>query len=66
VPFTTVLLAVTVRVDDVPVAGLAENVPVAPAGKPLTDKFTAEAKPPVRPYEKIGAGFQPLSCAVAP
>jgi hypothetical protein len=48
VPFATDRSAVTVKVDDEPEAGLGEKVPVAPAGKPLTDIDTAELKPFVR------------------
>jgi hypothetical protein len=29
------------------VAGFGLNVPVAPVGRPLTDKFTGESNPPV-------------------
>ena len=48
VPFVTERAAVTVRVVDEPLAGFGENVPVTPEGRPLTDIFSAEAKPPVR------------------
>ena len=48
VPFATERATVTVRVVDEPPAGFAEKVPVTPDGKPLTDMFSADAKPPVR------------------
>ncbi len=37
--------AVTVNVDEFPDAGLGEKLPVAPAGRPLTDIVTGELKP---------------------
>jgi hypothetical protein len=40
------LAAVTVSVEE-PVAGLGAKLPVAPAGKPLTDIVITELKPPV-------------------
>ena len=46
VPWAVVELTVTVSVEE-PVAGLGLKVPVAPAGRPLTDRFTAEPNPPV-------------------
>ena len=48
VPFATARATVTVRVVDEPPAGLGENVPVAPAGKPVTDIVRGDVKPPVR------------------
>jgi hypothetical protein len=45
VPFATVRSALTVKVDDPPDAGFGEKLPVAPAGKPLTDMETGELKP---------------------
>jgi hypothetical protein len=48
VPFATAREAVTVRVVELPVAGLGENVPVTPEGKPLTDMFSGEVNPPTR------------------
>lgn len=47
-PFATDFDTVTVSVVDEPLAGLGENVPVAPAGNPLTDIVSGEVKPPVR------------------
>ena len=40
------LAVVTVRVDVV-VAGLGLNVPVAPVGKPLAERFTAPVNPSI-------------------
>ena len=48
VPRGAVRATVTVRVVDEPLAGLGENVPVIPAGNPLTDIVNGELKPPVR------------------
>jgi hypothetical protein len=48
VPFATERVAVTVKVVEEPPAGLGENVPVTPAGRPLTDIVRPELKPPVR------------------
>ena len=48
VPFATERVTVTVKVVDEPLAGLGEKFPVAPAGRPLTDIVSGEAKPPVR------------------
>jgi hypothetical protein len=48
VPFATERSAVTVTVDDAPDAGFGEKLPVAPAGKPLTDIERGELKPFVR------------------
>ena len=48
VPLASDLAAVTVRVVDEPVAGLGAKLPVAPAGKLLTDIVSGELKPPVR------------------
>ena len=47
VPFASERVAVTVRVVDEPLAGLGENVPVTPEGRPLTDIVKGDAKPPV-------------------
>jgi len=41
-------LTVTASVDELPPAGLGLNMPVAPAGRPLTDRVTEELNPPVR------------------
>jgi hypothetical protein len=41
-------LMVKVRVEEFPVVELGAKVPLAPAGRPLTEKLTAELKPPVR------------------
>ena len=46
-PFATERATVTVKVVDEPLAGLGEKLPVAPAGKPLTDIVSGEVKPPV-------------------
>jgi hypothetical protein len=46
-PFATARATVTVRVVDEPPAGLAEKVPLAPAGKPVTDIVRGDVKPPV-------------------
>ena len=48
VPFASERVAVTVRVVDEPPAGLGENVPVTPEGRPLTDIVNGDAKPPLR------------------
>ena len=40
-------LAVTFSADEL-VAGFGVKLPVAPAGRPFTDKFTGELNPPVR------------------
>jgi hypothetical protein len=48
VPFATDRAAVTVSVVDEPPAGFGENVPVTPAGRPLTDIVSADENPPVR------------------
>jgi hypothetical protein len=48
VPFATARVSVTISVVEVPLAGLGEKVPVAPAGRPLTDIVSGEEKPPVR------------------
>jgi hypothetical protein len=40
-------LTVTVKVDEL-VLGFGLKLPVAPAGRPLTERVTAELKPPVR------------------
>lgn len=42
------LAAVTVRVVDEPLAGLGAKLPVAPAGKPLTDIVRGKLEFPVR------------------
>ena len=47
VPTAVDRAVVTVNVDDVSVAGFGANEPAAPAGSPLTDKFTLSAKPPL-------------------
>jgi len=47
VPTAVDRAVVTVNVDEVPVAGFGANDPAAPAGSPLTDKFTLSAKPPL-------------------
>ena len=47
VPTAVDRAVVTVNVDEVPVAGFGANEPAAPAGSPLTDKFTLSAKPPL-------------------
>ena len=47
-PFASERVTVTVRVVDEPLAGLGEKVPVAPAGRPLTDIVSGAVKPPVR------------------
>lgn len=52
-PFDNERVAVTVRVVDEPPAGLGENVPVTPEGRPLTDMFSDDAKPPVRAMETV-------------
>jgi hypothetical protein len=44
VPLATPEETVTLKVDEV-VAGFGEKLPVAPLGKPLIDKATAELKP---------------------
>jgi len=41
-------LVVTVRVEEVPVAGLGLRLPLAPTGRPLTLRLTEPEKPPVR------------------
>ena len=50
VPVGVALPVVTVRVDEFPRAGLGENVPTAPLGRPATGvvSMTASANPPVR------------------
>jgi len=48
VPLASERVAVTVRVVDEPPAGLGENVPVTPEGRPLTDIVNGDAKPPLR------------------
>jgi hypothetical protein len=48
VPFATERAAVTVSVVEEPPAGFGEKVPVTPDGRPVTDIFSVEAKPPVR------------------
>jgi hypothetical protein len=40
-------LTVTFSTEEL-VAGFGVKLPVAPAGRPLTDKFTGELNPPVR------------------
>jgi len=47
VPTGVDLSVVTVKVDELPVAGFGANVPAAPAGSPPTDRLTASAKPPL-------------------
>jgi hypothetical protein len=47
VPVAVVAVVPTVNVDDVPVAGFGLNVPLAPAGNPLTVNVTAPVKPPL-------------------
>jgi len=47
VPAAVVELVVIVRAEDVPVAGLGLNVPLAPVGKPLIDSDTEPVNPPV-------------------
>jgi hypothetical protein len=47
VPFEVEELTVNVKVDEV-VAGFGLKLPVAPAGRPLTERVTDELKPPVR------------------
>jgi hypothetical protein len=47
-PFATEPATFTVRVVEEPPAGLGEKLPVAPAGRPLTDIVRGEVKPPVR------------------
>jgi hypothetical protein len=46
VPRAVEELTVIVSAEE-PVAGFGLKLPVAPAGRPLTDKFTSELKPPV-------------------
>jgi hypothetical protein len=48
VPFATERGTVTVKDVDEPVAGFGEKVPVAPAGRPVIDIVSGDAKPPVR------------------
>ena len=45
VPAFTDRAAVTVSVDEAPLVGFGEKLPVAPLGKPLTDIVTGELKP---------------------
>jgi hypothetical protein len=46
-PAGVVLLVVIERADVAPVFGLGVNVPAAPAGRPLIDRDTVPANPPV-------------------
>ena len=41
-------LTVTVSVDELPVVGFGLKLPVAPAGRPLTDRLIESLSPPVR------------------
>ena len=41
-------LTVTPNVEELPAAGLGVKFPVAPDGRPVMDKVTAEVNPPVR------------------
>jgi hypothetical protein len=52
-PFATVRATVTVKVVDEPPAGFGEKVPVAPAGRPLTDIVRGAVKPPVLVIETV-------------
>lgn len=47
VPDAVEELTVILNAEEV-VAGFGLKLPVAPAGRPLTDKFTGELNPPVR------------------
>jgi len=47
-PVGVVGLVVTVRVEELPAAGLGLKLPPAPAGRPLTLRLTDPAKPPAR------------------
>lgn len=41
-------LTVIVNADELPVVELGLRLPTAPAGRPLTDRITAELNPPLR------------------
>lgn len=47
-PAVVAELTVIVNADEVPLAGFGLKLPTAPAGRPLTDRVTAERKPPLR------------------
>lgn len=47
-PAAVVELTVTVMVDVLPLVGLGLKLPVAPEGRLLTDRVTAELNPPLR------------------
>ncbi len=60
-PATVVELTVTVSVEEVPEDGLGLKAPVAPAGRPLTDRLTAAVTPPVRLMLTVYVAVPPVA-----